>query len=194
MDEQQLARRRLIRNIDVVIAGVNGVFTDNRELEGAPFQAKWRSHYDGQGVSLLRAIGIKVLLITNEEEEKACYIRKLVERWNNKLPSAARWPAVEYFTGIRFADGLIAVENFLRGIDSSFNRCAGMEHDLFFKPLLERVTLPAAPITAEPLVKDYVLSREGYISLRPAGQGAFRDLVNFILECRGINPFLLSPE
>lgn len=188
MDKVQLARE-----IKTVITGVNGVFTDNRELEGAPFKAKWRSHYDGQGVSLLRAVGIQVIMVTNERDEAAQYIKNLVIRWNTALPSSSKWKPVHLFTGVRFADELELIEDW-RVMDIFPERCAGMEHDLFFAPILKRVALPAAPITAEPAIKEYVQSVDGFISERPAGNGAFRDFANFILASRGIDPFALSPE
>src|SRR3989344_95724 len=53
--------------IDAVIFDGDGVITNNQVLEGLDVKPKWRSHYDGQGISLLRAIGIRVCFITNEE-------------------------------------------------------------------------------------------------------------------------------
>lgn len=188
MDKKQLARE-----IKAVIVGVNGIFTDNRELEGSPFKVKWRSHYDGQGVSLLRAIDIQVIMVTNEQDEGAQYIKDLVERWNINLPSSLKWKPVHLFTGVRFTEELRLIDDLCK-INIFPEYCAGMEHDLFFAPLLKKVALPAAPITAEFAIKEYVQSVGGFISERPAGNGAFRDFTNFILASRGIDPFTLSPE
>ena len=84
---EQISLSNLAWGIKAVISDVDGVFTDNRVLEGAPYKAKWRSYYDGQGVSLLRAIGIRVCLITNEKGDSAKHIVDVVEKWNN-LPSS----------------------------------------------------------------------------------------------------------
>lgn len=190
MDSKDLAR-----NILAVFSDVDGVFTDNRVFEGAPYKAKWRSYYDGQGVSLLRAIGLRVCLITNEKGDSAKHIIDVVEKWNNlpsseKVPGDGGWHHVKLYSGMGGAKKIIAAEEWLKEIKISFERCAFIGDDLVDVPLLQTVALRAAPISADPAVKDIV----HFISERPGGSGAFRDFANFILQCRGIDPFTLPPQ
>ncbi|MBI2062836.1 MAG: HAD hydrolase family protein [Candidatus Yanofskybacteria bacterium] len=190
MDSKDLAKIIL-----AVFFDVDGVFTDNRVLEGAPYKAKWRSYYDGQGVSLLRAIGLHVCLITNEKGDSAKGIVDVVEKWNN-LPSSQKifgdggWHHVRLYTGMGGTKKVIAAEEWLKEIGVTFDRCAFMGDDLVDVPLLQKVALAAAPISADPAIKKIV----HFISERPGGYGALRDFVNFILNCRGINPLALPPQ
>ena len=79
----------LAKSIKAIAFDFDGVFTDNRELIGFPegMVLKERSHYDGQGVSLLRDIGIHIALVTNQKEKSAEPAHFLVKKWN-ALPSA----------------------------------------------------------------------------------------------------------
>ena len=65
-----------------------------------------------------------------------------------------------------------------------------MGDDVVDAQLLRKVGLPAAPITGEPFIKKMV----NFVSERPAGYGAFRDLVNFILEAKRIDPLTLKTQ
>ncbi len=200
MTGKELRAKRIARNIRVVISDVDGVFTDNRVLEGTSHKGKWRSYYDGQGVSLLRAIGIQIAIITNEKGDSAKHIEDVVEKWN-RLPSSSKelsdggWPHVKLYTGMGGDKKVIAATQFLEeigmlGEPSPFENCAFMADDLVDVPLLLKVGLRAAPITADPHVKKLV----HFISERQGGYGAFRDFANFILEARGIDPTSLPPQ
>ncbi|KKS44587.1 MAG: 3-deoxy-manno-octulosonate-8-phosphatase [Candidatus Azambacteria bacterium GW2011_GWA2_42_9] len=182
----------LAKQIKVVVFDFDGVFTDNSVLEGAPYKGKIRSHYDGQGVSLLRALGIEVAVITNETGIHAEPVVGLVEKWNN-LPSAKKpledggWARVELFLGMGGPRKVEAAEQFLASIDASFEECAAMGDDLVDVPLLRKVAFPVAPAQAEKVVKEIAL----FVTERPGGAGAVRDFVNFILRARGIDPTTL---
>lgn len=183
------------KRICVVFSDVDGVFTDNRVMEGAPFKAKWRSYYDGQGVSLLRAIGIRIALITNERDEAARHIEDVVQKWNN-LPSSSKqegdggWPHVALYTGMGGPRKVEAAENFLAKTGIGFDDCAYIGDDLVDVPLLRKVALRAAPGNADPAIK----SLAHFVSERNGGSGGFRDFANFILACRSINPLTLPPQ
>lgn len=183
--------REFAKRIKAVAFDVDGVLTDNRVLEGAPYNAKWRSYYDGQGVSLLRAIGILVCFVTNE---KGDWIQNLVEKWNN-LPSSRKaenpdgWAHVALFTGMGGSKKVVAVESWLKEIGVSFDECAAMGDDLVDIPLLKRVAFVVAPAQAEEAVK----SLAHFVADRPGGAGAIRDFANFVLQVRGIDQITLPP-
>lgn len=171
------------------------MFTNNQVFEGAPYKAKWRSYYDGQGVSLLRAIGIRVCLITNEKGDAAKHIVGVVDKWNG-LPSSSKvtgdggWEHVKLFTGMGGSRKVEAATQFLTETGLSFDVSAFMGDDLVDVPLLQKVVLRAAPISGDPAVKKIA----HFISEREGGMGAFRDFANFILESRGIDPLSLPPQ
>ncbi|HBB65181.1 MAG TPA: hypothetical protein DCZ84_00890 [Candidatus Vogelbacteria bacterium] len=185
----------LAKDVKAIAFDFDGVFTDNRELLGFPegVVVKERSHYDGQGVSLLRDIGIYIALVTNQKEKSAEPAHFLVKKWN-ALPSAQPfvinpWHPVTLFTGVGHVKKAEAVGAWLEELHLCPGDCAAMGDDIVDVPLLQFVSLRAAPCTAEKVVRDMV----HYLSERPAGYGAVRDFANLILESRGIDPRTLRP-
>ncbi len=186
------ALREIVRGIRVFFCDSDGVLFPNTVLMGGPHKAKRRSYYDGQGVSLLRAIGIRVVFITNSSGDSAAAIRETVEKFNS-LPSskpqkADGWEPVLLHEGhngpmkLRIAEEYAAKHGFSLETDAAF-----MGDDLVDAPLLSAVALPAAPAQAEKAIRDictFVAGREG-------GAGAIRDFANMVLEAHGVDPFSL---
>ncbi len=187
--------KKRARAIKAVIIDVDGVLTDGRVLEGAPYKAKWRSYSDGQGVSHLRAIGIRVCVITNEKGEHGKAIQDLIDKWNG-LPSSASeenpkgWPHVKLYLGMGGPNKIVAAQEWLQEIGVPFKQAAFMGDDVVDAQLLRKVGFSAAPVTGEPYIRKMV----HFVSERAASYGAFRDLANFILEAKGINPITLPPQ
>ena len=175
-----------------VIFDGDGVLTNNRVLEGiSDVKPRWRSHYDGQGISLLRAIGIRICFITNESGVAAEAIKGLVERWNN-LPSCTSgvWSTVELFEGRGGERKVEAAEKWLLQYNLCWADCAVMGDDLVDVSMLRKAGLKVAPSSAELVV----LGMAEFVSRRPGGSGAIRDLANFILEMRNVDPTTLPTE
>ncbi len=188
------------KSIAITIKGIifdgDGVLTDNRVLEGfADAKPRWRSHYDGQGISLLRAIGLRICFITNEKGIDAAVIRGLVERWNN-LPSSASlkkpdgWPRIELFEGRGGKFKVEAAEEWFRTVGIRWEECAVMGDDLVDVPMMRHAILRAAPSSAEFVVRN----EAHFVSKRPGGGGAVRDFANFILAARGIDQTTLPTQ
>lgn len=184
------------KDIQAVVFDFDGVFTDNRELVGLHDGSigKFRSHYDGQGVSFLRDIGIQVAIATNESEKNALAVNFLVNKWNN-LPSTkipvkdGRWHPVKLFTGVGHTAKAAAVKEWLKEIGVSLERCAAMGDDVVDYPLLKIVGFRAVPSTGEKVVKGLA----DFVSERGGGYGAVRDFVNFFLTERKIDQSKLRP-
>jgi len=183
------------KQIAAVAFDVDGVFTDNRVCDEMP-QLKFRSYYDGQGVSLLRAIGIRVALVSNE---KGDWLQKLVDKWNSLLSSKSEnnptgWEHVRLFTSRSGLRKVEAIEEWLKEIAVPWEKCAAMGDDLVDAPLLLKAGLIAVPATADETIKEICLKNNGFVSTRLGGNGAVRDFANFILKVRGINPLGLPPN
>jgi len=190
----------LAKKIKAVVFDSDGCFFTNHVIEGIeiggePFKVKIRTYYDGQGVSLLRAIGIRVAFVTNEKDASARALTGVVEKFNNlpsssKTPGDGGWEQVRLFTGMGGSRKVEAAEIFLKEAGLTFADCAAMGDDLVDVPLLQKVALSAAPAQAEQVIKDMV----HFVAKRNGGDGAVRDFANFILEARGIDPLTLPPQ
>src|SRR3990167_9769299 len=141
------------KKIKAVMFDVDGVFfsgqvfihpTDGEFL-------KPRSFVDGQGISLLRAIGIRIAFITGEHG----FISYIVEKLN-ALPSVkdGTWPNIDLFTGHVGLSKADIAEKWLQGIGVTFEECAYMWDDIADYQLLKKVGLAAAPVQAEKIVRD----------------------------------------
>ncbi len=183
--------RVLARNIRAVAFDSDGVLTDNTESfgYGSDVVVKGRSHYDGQGISLLRAIGLHVAVITGETGAGAALIEHLVRRWNS-LPSTKSasnpngWEPIVLYLGCRDVQKRDALDEWLAKINVRHVECAVMGDDLVDVPMLKAVAFGAAPASAEAVIREMV----EFVSARPGGNGAVRDFANFVLESRGLNP------
>ncbi len=182
------------RNIRVFLCDSDGVLFPNTVLMGAPYKAKHRSYYDGQGISLLRAVGIHVAFITNEKGGSAAAVRETVAKFNS-LPSSKPqkvdgWEPVELYEGYGGEGKLEVAKRFLAERGFMLEQSAYMGDDLVDVPLLRAVALPAAPASAEQAIKNICR----FVSERNGGEGAIRDFANRVLEGRGIDPFTLPPQ
>ncbi len=172
-----------LKNLKAAIFDVDGVFFSGQVFVGPDGNEvmKPRTFVDGQGLSLLRAIGIQVAFITGEEK----FIGGIVEKLNG-LPSvtSGAWSQIHLVTG-KYSGGKVeAAEQWLASIGVSFEESSYMGDDLADVPLLRRVGLPAAPAQAEEVVKKIAK----FVSERRGGDGAVRDFANAVLEVRGIDP------
>lgn len=187
--------KKNVKNIKAVVFDVDGVIFTNEVWEGIVFpdnvtvKPRLRSYYDGQGISLLRAIGIRVACVTNENGLNAQAIERFIDKLNS-LPSAKKpveeggWHPIKLYTGCGGVKKTEVVEEWLDEIGISWRECAVMGDDLVDIPMLKKAALVAAPAQAEEVVKNTA----HFIARREGGKGAVRDFVNFILESRGIDP------
>lgn len=192
---------KLAKKIKAVVFDVDGVIFSNEVWEGIVFpdgasiKPRLRSYYDGQGTSLLRAIGIRIACVTNEKDLRARAIEEVVDKLNN-LPSAKKstkeggWYPIKLYTGRGGEKKVEAVEEWFGEIGITWEECAVMGDDLVDIPMLKRAALVVVPAQAEEVVKKMA----HFIAKREGGKGAIRDFVNFILESRGIDPTTLPPQ
>jgi 3-deoxy-D-manno-octulosonate 8-phosphate phosphatase (KDO 8-P phosphatase) len=183
----------VVRNLKAFAFDVDGVLFPNENwwFSNGVF-AKRRSLYDGQGISLLRAVGFHVAFITSARGDMAKPIQDLVEGWN-KLPSTksesnpSGWEMVTLFD---HQDSLLKKETlfgWLNSIGVEPGQCGAMGDDLVDIPMLSAAGFSASPRQAEHIVRE----RSHFVSEREGGEGAIRDVVNYILNVRNIDPTTL---
>ena len=177
-----------VRRIKAVALDGDGVFFSGRVLVD-PIKGevlKERSHIDGQGISFLRAAGVRIALVSGE---KTGFIEIVGEKLN-ALPSVkeGKWPPIAIFTGPQGKDKITSVDTWLKEANLSWEECAYMGDDFSDYQILQKVGLATAPAQAEEDIKKIA----HWIAPRKGGDGAIRDLANLILEAKGVDTTKLS--
>ncbi|MBI2100036.1 MAG: hypothetical protein HYT48_01705 [Candidatus Vogelbacteria bacterium] len=178
-----------LKNFKVLFLDADGVFFDGQETrstlaDGAVIISKSRGHQDGQGISFLREIGIKIVFVSGEGEP----LGGIVDRFNT-LTSAksGRWPKVELFTKQGGKGAKLETirswlaENKLTFVDTIYMGDDINDRDAMLAIQNEGIIVcPAnATRTVRPLAH--------IITKRPGGFGAIREFAEMVLDARGIN-------
>ena len=198
-----------LRSIRAVVSSVSGVLHNNQDIIGqvmgkrfnlngeyigelrGNFQGLLRSHYDGQGVSLLRAIGIQVCFVTVDPILETDPIARMIERWNVDLPSSLIWPLVRLIGGVVGKDQIKPVADWCTSREIFIGECAVMGHDLVQVPLMQAAASIGALLVAPAQAEEVVKKMSHLVTARPGGNGALRDFANMVIEARGIDPTTL---
>jgi 3-deoxy-D-manno-octulosonate 8-phosphate phosphatase (KDO 8-P phosphatase) len=160
---------KALKGVKALILDIDGVLTDARVFYTEP--AGWGASYsviDGFGIKLLLRNGIEV-----------CFISA-----GNFLSHKKRAEIL----GIRHAyfgdeNKIHAFEKILKDLNLQPGECAYMGDELFDIPVLERVGFAAAPPHATRKVIDVV----HYVTKKEGGNGAVREICDFILRAKGID-------
>lgn len=185
------------KNIKAVVLDGDGVIFPSQVIMGINEDGSYkvahqrRDHKDGQGMSLVRAVeGIVFAFITAETNGFATALAGKL----NKLPSVRSdanpkgWAPIDVFAGPIGKDKVGTIGNWLKEKGISWGECAYMGDDIGDYEIMGMVGLPATPADAEELVKGRAL----FVAARKGGEGAIRDLCNFILDAKGVDPSTLS--
>src|SRR3984893_9612217 len=162
------ARRKKIR---VLIMDVDGVLTDGHvwllsRRDGTASEIKGFSAYDGAGLKLARAAGLRTGLITGRE--------------SSAVSQRARECEIEFVYQGR-ATKLGSYEEILRATGASDREVAYVGDDLPDLPLLKRVGLAVAVANAAPEVK----RAAHFVTSRSGGEGAVREVIELIVKAQG---------
>lgn len=163
-----LARAKKIR---VLLFDVDGVLTDGRiwllsRRDGTASEIKGFSAYDGAGLKLARAAGLRTGLITGRE--------------SSAVAQRARECEIE-FVYQRKATKIESYEEILRITGADEKEVAYVGDDLPDLSILKRVGLAVAVANAAPEVK----SAAHYVTSRSGGDGAVREVVEIIVKAQG---------
>lgn len=147
---------------------------------------KERSLVDGQGISLLRAYGIRIAFVT---AEKTGFIEKVCEKLNS-LSSVKdnSWPKITLFTGQMGHEKVEVIGYWLNEIGVLWEELGYMGDDLSDYEIFDKVGLAAVPNQAEEIMK----KKAHFVASRKGGDGAIRDFANFILTAHKIDIISLA--
>lgn len=150
-------------------------------VDGKVAVMKKRHLHDGQGLSFLRGLGIKVVFATGEGEPLQSIVKKI-----NDLPSVntGEWAPVDLFMGELKKGGKVeSLEAWMKKHGLSWEECAYIGDDRTDLEAMEKVGLKVAPSNARPLIK-----KIADINLKTAGgEGCVREFAEMVLDARGID-------
>jgi 3-deoxy-D-manno-octulosonate 8-phosphate phosphatase (KDO 8-P phosphatase) len=163
-----IARAKKIR---VLLMDVDGVLTDGHiwllsRRDGTASEIKGFSAYDGAGLKLARAAGLRTGVITGRE--------------STALEQRARECEIEFVYQHR-ATKLGALEEILRITGADSGEVAYVGDDLPDIPVLQRVGLAVAVSNAVPEVK----RAAHFVTSRAGGDGAIREVIELIVKAQG---------
>jgi len=158
-----------LNKIKALAFDVDGVLTDGGILWG-PNGEEWkRFHFsDIMGISLARRAGFALALISGENSP-------LVDRY------AAKMHIQHIYKGCR--DKAAAVREFASAVDVDLSEICFFGDDVNDLPAIQICGMSAAPANA---ARD-VLACANFISTKNGGNGAVRELVDALLDARGLN-------
>jgi 3-deoxy-D-manno-octulosonate 8-phosphate phosphatase (KDO 8-P phosphatase) len=167
MPEIDQRRGGLARQIKAIALDVDGTLTDGGLWWGVSGEETKRFSYaDVMGVSLARRAGFLIALISGEDSP-------LVDRY------AAKLLLKDITQGCR--DKAAALRALAKNNGLALAEICFMGDDVNDLPAMQIVGLAAAPADARP----EVLAAAAFISTRPGGHGAVRELVDALLAARG---------
>jgi 3-deoxy-D-manno-octulosonate 8-phosphate phosphatase (KDO 8-P phosphatase) len=173
-----------LTTLTAIAFDVDGVLTDGTlTWRSDTPEAELKSFHfsDIMGISLLRRLNLKLALISGEDSE-------LVSRF------AAKMHLHHVTRGTR--DKAAALRDFATQFNLDLAQTAFFGDDINDLFALEIAGLPACPANAATDVRDFVESRNGFLSTKPGGHGAVRQLADEILRARNLRArdvFLLRP-
>jgi len=156
-----------IRAVKMVVFDVDGVLTDGRIIFGnSGEETKLFDVKDGHGIKLLMRSGVDVAIITARSSE---VVRK----------RAGDLGINHVFQGMK--NKLTGLEELVKATGLSPGDMAYMGDDIIDLPVLTRVAFSAAVADAVEEVRD----RVDFVSKRPGGRGAARELAELVLKAQG---------
>jgi len=162
------------KKVKVLLLDVDGILTDGKIIfTSSGEEIKCFSVFDGLGIKLLQNMGIEVGILSSriskplEIRAKELGIKVVIQGELNKLE---------------------AFEKFLLETGIKPEEVAYMGDDLIDIPVLKKVGFAITVPNAWDLVKQYA----HYVTKRPGGNGAVREVAEIILKAKGLWEKVLS--
>ena len=159
--------KKNLADIQVLVIDVDGVLTDGTiVVNGDGSENKFFNVLDGHGIRLWQRAGLKVALLSGRASEPTRHRAQQLE--------------VEYV----FQDchnKLDSLEKFLQQVGLTPDKIAYIGDDLPDLPVIRYVGFGVAVANAVDEVKQYA----DYVTTRPGGSGAVREVIEYILKNTG---------
>lgn len=156
------------KKVRLLIFDVDGVLTGGHIIFGQDGEALKAFHcQDGMGISLAHKAGLKTAIITGRQSE-------IVRRRGAELKIG------DVYQGAM--DKVIALQELMVRHDLTVDQIAYVGDDINDLPVMVQVGLPCAVANAVP----EVLAVAKYSSTRQGGNGAVRDIIEYILKSQGL--------
>ena len=163
------------RAIRLLALDCDGVLTDGRLYYGNGGEELKAFHIlDGHGIKLLRASGVEVAIITGRSSE-------LVRRRAKELGVTALLQGRE--------DKLVALDELLAERGLARDAVAYSGDDLPDLPAIRAVGLGIAPANAHDVVRDHA----DWVTTRRGGEGAVREITDFLMQAQDTLEAALAP-
>lgn len=186
LSELSEALQKKLASFKGLIVDGDGVLFSGEEYRaslssGEVIVMKSRHHHDGQGISFLRAIGIKILVATGEGQPAG----SIVEKWN-ELRSARNgtFTRVSVLMDLNREESKVAaIEKWLTAENLTWEECAYLGDDRTDWEAMQHAGLSATPSNGQRLIRKiahFGLTKEG-------GKGAIREFAELVLDARGID-------
>lgn len=207
-----LGALEVLRTFRAIVLDADGVIWDGTETRSARWVrepdpagdgwdrvevanvSKSRDLRDGQGISFLRALGIRVLVASAESDLLAPLVAKL-----NGLPSyrSGAWPRVDVLTGLR-GGKVEAITTWLANtqtdITPSISRNLQWDDVVYVGDdrtdleVMRRARMVVVPSDAQRCAV-----RLAHVQLtKPGGRGAIRELAELVCDARGVDESSLA--
>lgn len=184
MDQHTIQEK--LKTFKGLILDGDGVWFSGEEFravlpDGKAIVMKPRHHHDGQGVSFLRAVGIRVLFATAEAEPMGSVVEKL-----NNLPSvkSGDWPPLHGLMNLKNKNEKVkAIEEWLSEMGFTWEECAYIGDDRSDYECMQKAGLAVTPGNGQRLIK-----KIAHITLtKPGGAGAIREFSEMVLDARHVD-------
>lgn len=156
------------KKIKLVVFDIDGVMTDGSLFFGDDGQEyKAFNSFDGHGLRMLQECGVKVAVITGRKSN-------VVEHRMSDLGVTL------IYQGYR--DKTPAFAALVKEVNLPLDEITYVGDDVVDLPIMSQLDFAIATQNAHPFVKQHA----HWITERPGGRGAARDVVEFILEAKGL--------
>lgn len=185
-----------LKSVKVALLDADGTFYDGYEsranIGDRVAIVKRRHFHDGQGLSFMRAVEIRILFVSGDGSE---ILQSHVDKFND-LPSckSGEWAKIEFCSKVAGQGKIDAINEWLKKLEVNWNECIYVGDDVNDLKAMAKVQeeggIVFAPANATRRVKeiaDYVLEKSG-------GHGAIRELSELILDAHGVDESTLSPS
>jgi len=159
--------REKARKIKLLLLDVDGVLTDGRIVyDSRGHDMKFFDVHDGMGVYALRRSGIKTVLITAKGSRAI-------------KPRARDMQVEEVFSNV--SPKTAVLDKILKKYKVDISEVCFAGDDLVDLCLMKKVGFPIAVFNACPEIKQVAT----YVTIRPGGRGAVREIAELILKSQG---------